>query len=468
MSSGTVAVRRRAPRTSETHVIDSTRAMRCAIGVLVYGATLPLQWQEAAVSGAGVLRYHHIGALLMIAIAWPPGPAFRQVVVRLRPLPVAFLVLTIASVSTAIVWQGRPVNYVQTLVYAMIGLVGAAAMLTAMQTERSRRVLSWTGPAAFVTFAISYYLTALEVGVEPIQELLKGIQTADPVRLQTRLFTVVFRTADETARGNMRHEIMAALVVTGAIGVGVASTVRRSSRLTTLTMTAVVFVCAVSLSRSILLALALVLLPVLLRLLSNGDLSPARFFGIVVLAFAAPAAIAFGAQLLLARFTDTRSYESRLGAYNLPGHELIDRVLIGGPQLPESTHTLPFDALLEGSIIAFIAAVLLVIVFCALAASGAARYLRTGSALGLAVVTAMAVPIVRSFTAGGGQIAGAGWVAVAFSVAALIYLETQPSDEPPPNPSVDVTADTTRATSRTRDHHRQRRRAGQNNWKKVR
>lgn len=433
----------RGPRTSAPELPSAQRAVRCAIGLLFYIALLPLQWQEPAATGAGVLRYHHVGALLMIVIAWPPASAFRLVLRRLRPLPVAFVVLTIVSVATALTWGGRPVNYVQTFVYAVIGVISAAALLTALQTERSRRILAWTGPVTLATFIVFYYIAARQAGIEPVSTLLNGIQAADPVRLQTQLFTVVFRAENELARANTRHEVMAALVVAGAIGIGAAAAARKSPRLANLAMLGIVLICAISLSRSIMLALALVLVPVLIRLISNGNLGPAQFYGLFVAAFAVPALVAFGASLLLARFTDTRSYDARLGAFDLPSHELIDRVLVGGTQLPDSTHTLMFDALLEGSIIAFLASLVMVVVLCALMVRAGGLYLRTGSALPLAIVMALAVPIVRAFTAGGGQIAGPGWLAMAFAAAAFVHLESgaqasealdhDPTDDEPPS-----------------------------------
>lgn len=417
------------PRASVLEPVPTVRATRCAVGLVIFVATLPLQWQAGGATPFGVLRYHHLGALAMIVVAWPPGEAYRHVLRRLHPLPTAFVTLTIVGLATAVTWQGRPVNYTQTALYAVIGLVAAAALLTAFQTERSRRILTWTAPSTVVVFIVFYYVSARQAGVDPVAELVRGVQTADAVRMQVRLFTAVFRGADEAARGNMRHEVMAALVVAGAISMGAAAVCRRPSRLANLALLVIVAICLVSLSRSILLALGLTLLPVVVRIVSNSDLTPARFYALFVAALTLPLAVGVAATLLLARLEDTRSYDARLIAFDLTPRELLDRALFGGSQLPESTHTLIFDALFEGSWIAFVAATVMVVVMIRLATTAGSRYLETGSALPLAIVMALAVIIVRAFTAGGGQIAGPGWLALALAAAGHLYLESSGSDE---------------------------------------
>jgi len=47
------------------------RSRRAALGVIIFLSTLPLQWQVLASTPVGQVRYFHLGALMMIALAKP-------------------------------------------------------------------------------------------------------------------------------------------------------------------------------------------------------------------------------------------------------------------------------------------------------------------------------------------------------------------------------------------------------------
>ena len=47
------------------------RSRRAALGVIIFLSTLPLQWQVLASTPVGQVRYFHLGALMIIALAKP-------------------------------------------------------------------------------------------------------------------------------------------------------------------------------------------------------------------------------------------------------------------------------------------------------------------------------------------------------------------------------------------------------------
>ncbi|MBA3293821.1 MAG: hypothetical protein H0T40_08815 [Geodermatophilaceae bacterium] len=412
-------------------IIDSGRARRAAVGLLVFAATLPLQWQEVTGTPVGAIRYFHLGAVAMVLLARPDWVVLRQLRGVASPAVFALCVMTAIGTITELMYGEFSGQSLQHLVYGIAGLFVAGAVMTAMAHPAGRALLLWTGPVATSSFIVVFTIAGYSLGLDPIGAASQSLLHGNPDQMSAT-FRAVFATTSglEEARSNTRHEIFAALLATLYVSWATA----RSQRLTHLilvpTTVVVAALVAVSLSRSIWLAAGLVVLAAGLRVVIRQRLNPITAMLGLALVCVSPFVASDLYDLVEERiFENTDSYETRLEAFDITGDELISRLLRGGASQDAggnltSTHNMIADTAFRSGILAAFAAIVLVLVFFVHARRVLRRFLNTGSVHELMAFGAAALVLVRAFTIGGGLLHQAEWFAFGLVIAMELWHRT--------------------------------------------
>lgn len=415
-------------------IIDSRRSRRAAVGLLVFAATLPLQWQSLTGTPVGAIRYFHVGALVMVLLARPDWVVLRQLRAVASPAALALVVMSTVGTLTELMYSEFSGNSIQHLLYGIVGLFVAGTLTTALAHPSGRSLLLWTGPLALSSFLLVFTAAGYSLGLDPLGAAKASLVNANPDVL-SGVFRAVFETSggSEEARANTRHEIFAALLATLYVSWAISKPDRRSQIVLVSTTFVVGLLVLVSLSRSIWLAAVLVMLAALTRAVAR-----ARFPFITIAAGIVVVGIGpFVAQpvydLIEERiFENTDSYETRIEAFNVSGSDLISRLLRGGPSETASgaltsTHNMIADNALRAGIIAAFAAIVLVVVFAVHTGRAFRRYFQSGSMFELMTFGAGALVLVRAFTIGGGLLHQAEWFAFGLVIAVEVW--KRPDDE---------------------------------------
>lgn len=404
--------------------ISPAHARRAAVGVVVFCASLPLQWQSlATVPGLGTLRWFHLGLLPMLALAAPSWRLLALVVRRSRPVPEGMVAFIACNLLTAVAWGADPSDFVQRTVYCVFGLVGGACVLVAMHDAAGRRVLVYASLVTTVVFSANFYLAMVAARVDPLATVERAVLSGDPSIIEFSLFRSSFNSSgDSDVRSNARHEIFAALVVVFAVSL-VAGAVTRATRIVlvvsgVLTL-ALVFI---SQSRSNLLAVVLAVAVVGARTVVTRRIRAGTVALVVFVIGVALAAFPVVGGLVVTRLTQTQSYDSRINAFasQLTTDQIVQRLLVGGPRLEKSTHNIIGDGALRGGVVGGIGAAIIVLALVFVAVRCTRGYFRHHSTAWFGAVLALAVTLVRCFTAGGGQIQLTEWFGVGLAIAVLI------------------------------------------------
>jgi hypothetical protein len=194
----------------------------------------------------------------------------------------------------------------------------------------------------------------------------------------------------------------------------------------------------VSMSRAVLLAAAVWPLLSLLRSVVTFRLSGRQ----VALVYAAIAgcllAVVSGfASVLWVRFTqDTSSYEARDDLLQLAYSNIADNFFTGGVETAgASSHNFVLDSWLRSGVFGAIAAAVIVVVLIGLWASLITRVGLEPDWM-VPVAAALALPVVRLVTAGGGLIPPIQWVLLGFVAGAMAYRHARLT-APPPEPDAE-------------------------------
>lgn len=424
-----------------TMVVERTRSRLAASGVLVFAATLPLQWQVVTQTPLGILRYFHVGALVMVLLARPDRLLLRQLRMAASPAASALAVITVLGIFSALFYAEFSGDQFQHFGYAVVGLFGAGALIVAMSHPEGRSLLLWTGPVAVSSFVLFFTLDSYSVGLNPLEAVRNSLFSGSPEALQF-LIRAVFETGgQEDVRYNTRHEIFLSLLV--ALYISWATSGRHGSRSRAIllaTTFAVGVMVAVSLSRAAILAAGLVAIAVALRAIGRARLNLAVVSVVMGLAFVAPFVAGPLFDLVQQRiFEDTQSYEGRLAAFDVGGKELLGRLVGGGPSELESTHTMIGDAALRSGIFAALAALVLVGVFAVHTFASLRRFFGNGSLNELMIFGAGALVLTRAFTAGGGLLHQVEWTAFGLVIAMEVWrTRTGGADPTGPDPGTDL------------------------------
>lgn len=383
---------------------------RAAIAVLVFLATLPLQFESLGEFSFGEFRYFHLGAVAMVLLNLRGMRAIPAVLGELWTVVVAMLTLTIIAVVSALSYGGSGVQPVQHLIYCAVGIAFLLTLRDALRDDSGRALLIWASPVTVVVTLVELVLRVAENGLDLATVLRATFVDLDPNVLIYGVFRQGTDTGEVVQPANIRHEIMGAVVVAVLVTL-LAEHRRRYARVVAAAATVAGGALVImSLSRSVLLPLMIVALGAGIRVWLKLVLSKTALVGVVALVLAAP----FVGSLLYERFVDeTGSYEERLGAFSYSTDELLLRILAGGPPLErveDSTHTLVFDVLFQAGWLAGLAAVVVVVVFAKYTLAAYSRYFRSGSVVELVAFAAGTLLIVRAFTIGGGYLHQVGWV----------------------------------------------------------
>jgi hypothetical protein len=289
-----------------------------------------------------------------------------------------------------------------------------------------------------VSLLIGLGLAMAVNGVNPVAVLGRTLAAGDPEIFQKQLFKSAFsgfgRVEGEVS-GNLRHEIFGALLLamsvsTWAMRVG-ASPTRWQERLYRLSMVLGVVLLLLSMSRSVLLAAIAWPLLAALRSLRRGEMSGRQLaiVGAGVVAVGGLVVSGLGAVIYNRFFIDTASYEGRAGHYSDALSVVADHWVTGGyDTVGQSTHNLVFDTLLRNGIFAALPALLVVGVVAATMVWLVARLDRLPPYM-VPVTAALALPLVRMATIGGGAISPVSWLALGFVIGVLAARRAAPPPE---------------------------------------
>jgi len=407
-------------------------------------ALLPLQWFAVASTPLGQSRLHQI-AILGFASCVLARYHLRVYAPVLRTSAVFVIanVYMVAAVAAVLVFQGKgPGAAVQQLLYLVVfvALGGFFFRVATGQEPRILDALRKTAAVLCVSLLIGFAVAMMVNGVNPVAVLAKSIATGDPEIFQKEVFKSAFAgfgLDEEMVKGNLRHEIfgsvlLSMLVSTWAMRERSAPT-RRQLTVYRAAMVVGVVLLAVSLSRSILIAAVVWPLLVVLRSGRRGELSTRQVAILFGFAAAMSGLLVSGVGAIIAnRFlTDTTGYESRAGNYGdafaaVPGHWVTGGYDTAGV----SSHNFLLDTLLRNGIFALLPAAVIVVALLVIFVVLAARLHRLPSSM-VPVVAALALPLVRLGTSGGGLIPPVEWLTLAFVAGVLTaWRARQRSAEP--------------------------------------
>lgn len=426
----------------------SGRALRWAM--VVFFLLVPLQWVGLGSSPLGATRLHQVAVLgvAVVILLIHRARAYSPVVRTAAP----FIVVTIYMLlgwAAIDLYNGRlPTDPVQEFLYlgAFVAFGTAFYRAASGSVPGLLRTLRWAGPLAVLAFVVCFGLAMAVHGVNPGVALNRSIAAGDPELFQEEVFKASFPgvgLSEDFIRGNLRHEIfgsllLSVLISTWASRFGPRTTVWQHRAIRTATIVLVVLL-AVSMSRAVLIAAAVWPLLSMLRALRRGTFSGRQLTVVTMAALGLAVAMAAGlAQVIWVRFTsDTTGYEARAGNYD-DAFDAISQVwLTGGYETAAaSSHNFVFDSFLRGGIFVGVPALAILVVLIV-------RFFRMVLALPrlpdwmIPVTAALALPVVRMLTAGGGMIPPVQWVALAFVFGVLAYARAAPpwiDQAPPPEP----------------------------------
>lgn len=406
--------------------------MRWAL--LVLFAALPLQWY--VVPGPGVAGQRlHLVVLVLFAIL---------VLVRFRGsafVPVLSLTwsFVLANVALVMVWCATAFynsESVRSPLEEGILIVVFLAVATAIYrgcTDPASGVVQyarWAAAAATVSLLLALASSLALNGVNPATAFGRMLATGDTRILGHAVFKSAFAGFGfdaTTARANMRHEAFGAVLVAMFVSMtavrlhplssGWSRTAYRAS------MVLGTLLILMSLSRSVTIAAAAIPLLAVVRTLRSGRLSTRQIALAGAMAAGAAVLVVLGVSTILwDRFTqDTSSYQARDVLLHQAVTNIGEHALTGGVStVGASSHNLVLDSWLRSGLFgaAFAAFILLLVVgVWLLLVIGLPRE----PGWMFPVTAALALPVIRMLTAGGGLIPPVEWVCLAVVAGFLRY-----------------------------------------------
>jgi hypothetical protein len=402
--------------------------------LLLLFAVLPLQWFLVPGLPLGPQRLHLL-ALLLFA-----GVFFLRHRARVC-LPVLSVALPFVAANAALVavWAASGIYHgsgvrgpfqeaIQLVVFVAVGTVvfRGARGLDPGVIELAR----WAALAAAASLLLALSVSMVSNGINPAATFARTLAQGDPAILQRELFRSAFGGFGfdaDTVQGNVRHEVFGAVLSAmclSAVAVRLrpfasspALWVYRGS----LTLGAVLIV--VSLSRSVLLAAAMWPLLAMLRALLQLRISGRHVAAVFVGAVAAVVGVVSGfAAVLWVRFTeDTVSYEGRDALLEQALRDIPDHLLTGVEDVSGvSSHVFLVDSFLRAGVLGGLLAILITGLVVGLWVLLIVR-LRVEPSWMVPVTAALALPVVRLFTSGGGVIPPVQWVGLGVVAGFMAY-----------------------------------------------
>ncbi len=398
--------------------------------LLVLLATLPLQWFVVA----GGLRLHILAmaAFLGLALVTHRSRAFLPVI----SITWAFV---IANIALNVVWFAAnayhglsPRQPVQQVVYLGVFIaVGTVVRRGLLQGGASWvSIMRWSALVSTITLVCALSVSMALNGVNAAAVFGQTIAAADPEILQKELFRAAFTGfgfSAEVVSGNLRHEVFGAVLLAmcvsaACVGVRPFKSVG-ARRVYQVSMVLATTLILLSLSRSVMIALAVWPLLALLRAVLAMRIST-RLVGGALLGAAAVGVLAVTGVLsvIWVRFTqETGSYEARDNLLQRAFENISANAVMGGVDtVSASSHNFVLDSWLRAGFFAALSAAVVIVLLLGLFLSLAAR-LHRESAWVLPVAVMLALPLVRLFTAGGGLIPPVSWVGLGVAAGFLAY-----------------------------------------------
>lgn len=392
-------------------------------------AVLPLQWFVVA----NGIRLHLLAmvAFLGVAVVVLKAQAFRPVLHVTWAFVVANLVLNLVW-AAANVYHGLGLRFpVEQVVYLGVFVaVGTAVHRILRGDAAAVRVLRWSALVVSLSLLAALSVSMASNGVNAAAVLGRTIAAADPEILQKELYRAAFTGFgfdEDSVNGNFRHEVfgsvlMAMSVSAAAVGIRpfASATARRGYQLSMALATGLILL---SLSRSVMIALAAWPALLLLRALLGMRLSPRVLGGAALGAGAAAVLAATGLlSVLWVRFTqETGSYEARDNLYQLAFENIRSHAVVGGVStVSASSHNFLLDSWLRAGIFGALAALAVFVLLLGLFVSLTVTLPREPDWM-LPVTVMLVLPIVRLLTSGGGLVPPVAWVGLGVAAGFLTY-----------------------------------------------
>jgi hypothetical protein len=413
------------------------RARLAALGLLLALSLLPVQW--VFVHSFGL---HYLGVVpgTILAVGCVPVAIRRWYwgSVRSFAVSVAFFCSILALFGWY--WEASGVGPLRVLGQVSVALLLfrllAAATADPGQYLREITILRLAAPLALFAYWLTFLRSMSRAGIS-LMTYVNGIGSGDPTMIEYEVFRSAFNQGSAVTRAdpgflsaNLRHEIMAALILAAMVTLWSLVVCRASGAVRRLCMVSsglIVVTVMLSLSRAIVLGLVLSSVVLFVSRAAMRGALPRRLWLFAGATLMGVYFVAFTpyADLIHERFlTQTSSYAVR----STSTREVVDQVassptafLLGGEQRigRASSHNMVLDAWSVAGVVGGVAAIAVLLVLVRRWLVVARRFVvsrRTDRLLFLTLV-AGALPLVRVFTAGGGLLHLVQWMLVAFFLA---------------------------------------------------
>lgn len=395
--------------------------------MLIALALIPLQWFTVAPSPIGELRVHQLAmfGLTACVIAYYGFARIGAGTRRLQFFILANLYMLILT-SAMDVYNGViPVQPLQSLLY-LISFVVISAYFAMAASEASFDIIDALRWSALVTVGVlisAFGLSLLKNGINPLTVVQQTIVTGDPSILTQQLFGrafIGFGLDAETTQVQIRHEVFGGLLLSMYIASWAKArrpfSEPRHLAFYRAAMVVGTLLVLLSLSRAVTLAAVMWPMILLTRALLSARVSGAQVAAVVVSFFGTIALAATGfLSVVWLRFTeDTRGYEGRSENIADAIARIFDNFWTGGFATAEnSSHNFILDNWQRAGVLVAIPAIIVFFYIFGVWASLLLR-IRTLPMEMLPVAAALALPVFRMMTQGGGQISVNGWMTMAF------------------------------------------------------
>lgn len=397
-------------------------------------AALPLQWYVVPGMPLGPQRLHLLAIAVFtgVVLVRHQARAMAPVAKVVLPVLIALGVFVVTWFATNL-YHSAPFRAPLQEAIQMLALVAVGTVVYRAATYPATRVLEalrWTSLVAISSTVIALALSMQANGVDPVATFGQTIAQGDPEILQKGLFKSAFAGYgfdSDAVQGNIRHEVFGAVLIAmllSSAAVRLRPFANAGARLLYRAALAVgILLLVVSLSRSVILAAVTWALLSLSTPLRRFGLTPRQLAAGAAAAVIALVVVASGfASVLWVRFTqDTSSYEVRDTLLSAALQAIPEHLWTGGVEVAgASSHNFVIDSTLRAGLLGGIAAlgvtILLIVQFAYLVLR-----LPSEPAWMLPVTAAMALPIIRLFTAGGGVIPPVQYVGLGIVAGFLAY-----------------------------------------------
>ncbi len=404
---------------------------------------LPLQWFPFVTSPLGQTRLHQaaIFAFMLYVFARYSMRTYAPIL-RASAMFVIANLYFVGAVAAVSMYRGDGAGTaVQHLLYVLV-FIAFAGFVYLVAAGREPRVLGVLRSAAVlvcVSLLVGLAAAMLVNGVNPLAILGQSIASGDPEVIEKQLYRSAFAgfgLDEDEFKGNLRHEIygsvlLSMLISTWAMRIGPAPSPRQRAFYRGALMVGALLL-ALSFSRAVLIAAACWPLLLVWRSARRGELTPRQVAAVFVAAAAGAVLLVSGLGAVISnRFVaDTDGYEARVGNYGVALREIPAHWLTGGfDTVNVSSHNFVVDTWLREGVFAFVPAAVIVATVLVVFVGLAWRVDQLPLHL-VPVVTALALPLVRMGTSGGGSISPVQWLVLAFVAGALAAWRRDVGDDP--------------------------------------